>query len=263
MPPFGLPSAWSSSAAESTRQCGVLRGLAERGEVDVVRGAEEPLVGVRVVLGALLEGGEDRAAVVVGDHDREVRARLVRPDHQPGGVVQERHVAHQREVATLGLPRERGTDRGRDGAVDTGQAAVGDDLAAAADVVRRGHQVEVADRVRGADDEVAAGRQRAADRAGDVVRREAGRVDERVELARHRSRRPPARPRARRGRRCRPRPGRVTGVTAYGLVHVGSASSTSMPSRDSSRCTGRDSVGWPKTTTRSTWSASSVASSSR
>ena len=92
-------------------------------------------------------------------------------------------------------------------AANTGQAAVGDHLAAAADVVRRGHQVEVADRVRGADDEVAAGRQRAADRAGDVVRREPGLVDERVELARHRSRRPPARRRARPGRRCRPRPG--------------------------------------------------------
>ena len=142
--------------------------------------------------------------------------------------MQERHVAHQREVAALGLPRERGTDRGRDGAVDAGQAAVGDHLAAAADVVRRGHQVEVADRVRGADDEVAAGRQRAADGAGDVVRREAGRVDQRRRAAARPRRPPPARRRARRGRQV-PSTARAsaTGVTAYGLVQAGSASSTS------------------------------------
>ena len=72
---------------------------AERREVDAVRGAEEPLERVRVLGCALLEHREDRAAVVVDDHDRQVRARLVGPEHQPVAVVQERHVAHQREVA--------------------------------------------------------------------------------------------------------------------------------------------------------------------
>ena len=72
---------------------------AERREVDAVRGAEEPLERVRVLGRALLEHREDRAAVVVDDHDRQVRPRLVGAEHQPVAVVQERHVAHQREVA--------------------------------------------------------------------------------------------------------------------------------------------------------------------
>ena len=117
---------------------------------------------------------EDRPAVVVDDHDREVRPRLVGPEDQPVGVVQERHVAHQRDGARAVRPAQGGADRGGDGAVDAGQAPVGDHLAAFADGVGAGHQVEVADRAGGADDEQALGRQGAAHRARDLVRRQFG-----------------------------------------------------------------------------------------
>ena len=52
-------------------------GRAEAGQVDAVRGAEQLLVGAGVLRRPLLERGEDRAAVVVGHHDREVGPRLV------------------------------------------------------------------------------------------------------------------------------------------------------------------------------------------
>ena len=79
-----------------------------------MRRAEQPLVARRRARGALLERGEDRAAVVVDDHDRQVRARLVGPEHQAGGVVQERHVAHQGErrgCCAAGRARRRSRSR--------------------------------------------------------------------------------------------------------------------------------------------------------
>ena len=92
---------------------------------------------------------------------------------------------------------ERGADRGGDGAVDAGEAAVGDHLAAPADLVARDHQVEVADRAGGADEQQPLGREGPADRAGDLVRREVGLGGEqRVEPSRRRPRRRPATPRA-------------------------------------------------------------------
>ena len=72
---------------------------AEAGDVDAVRGAEEQVVAVGELRRALLEHGEDRAAVVVDDDDRQVGTCLARAEDQPGHVVQERHVAHQRERA--------------------------------------------------------------------------------------------------------------------------------------------------------------------
>ncbi len=97
---------------------------------------------------------------------------------------------------------QRGADRGGDGAVDAGQAAVGDHLAAVADRVGAGHQVEVADRAGGADDEQALGRQRAAHRARHLVRRQVGLGGEqRVQPAARRRGRPRATARARPGRR--------------------------------------------------------------
>ena len=203
IPPLGLASACSSSASESTRQWGV-RVAAHRAARSTPWGVPKSRsIAVGVGRVALLEHREDRAAVVVDDDDRQVGARLVGAEHERVRVVQERHVADQRE-----RPRRRGLPRaapigGRDGAVDARQPAVGDDLAPAADVVARHHQVEVAQRARRADDEEPAGRQRAGHGPGDVVRREARprrRAARRAEPERP-TRRPRATRRARRGRR--------------------------------------------------------------
>ena len=94
--PDGAPSAFASSSgvpSQDVRRAG--RG-AQRREVDAVRRAEDPLEDRRVLRRALLELGEQPAAVVVHHDDREVGPRLVRADHQAGAVVQEGQVAHQR-----------------------------------------------------------------------------------------------------------------------------------------------------------------------
>ena len=91
------------------------------------------------------------------------------------------------------------------------------------------------------------------DGASDVVRREPGRVDQRVELARDRGVGVLPRRAARRGRRRRRRRVGRPGRRRTGRLQIGVARRrTSTSARASSRCTGRDSVGWPKTTTRST-----------
>src|SRR5690606_1099554 len=64
-------------------------GGAQRGEVDAVRGAEDAVEAVGEGRVALLEHGEDGAAVVVDDHDGEVGARLVGAEHEPARVVEE------------------------------------------------------------------------------------------------------------------------------------------------------------------------------
>ena len=61
----------------------------------------------------LLERGEDRAAVVVDDHDGQVGPRLARPDHQPVAVVQEGDVAEQRQRPGAVRPAEGRADGGR------------------------------------------------------------------------------------------------------------------------------------------------------
>ena len=170
------------------------------------------------------------------------------PITSPVGVVQEGHVAHQRQVAVARPARQRRADRRRDGAVDAGQAAVGDHLVAAADVVGRGHQVEVADRVGGADDEVPAGRQRPAHRTGHVVRREPRRRRAARPAAATPRRRPPATRPARPGRRARRRPGRAPGSRRTAASRSGARRAPRRRARARSRCTGRDSVGWPKST---------------
>ena len=73
---------------------------------------------------ALFEELEDTAAVVVGHDDGEIaRPRLTGPDQQPGRVVQEGQVAHERD-GPAALVRQRGAHRRRDGAVDTCDAAI-------------------------------------------------------------------------------------------------------------------------------------------
>ena len=112
-----------------------------------MRGAEDPLERRPVLGRALLEQAEDRAAVVVHHDDREVRAGLARPDHQPVRVVQEGQVAEQRVRRAGG--GEGGADRGRHGPVDAGHAAVGQHGHAGS----RAGQEQVADRLgRPADD---------------------------------------------------------------------------------------------------------------
>ena len=112
MPPLGLASACSSSASESTRQCGVrvaAQRLARSTPCGVPKSGSKRSAYCRV---ALLEHREDRAAVVVDDHDRQVGPRLVGAEDQAVGVVQERHVAHQREAAGA-VRRGRGRRRSR------------------------------------------------------------------------------------------------------------------------------------------------------
>ena len=93
MPPLGLASACASSARSVTRQCGV-RVAAHSAPRSTPCGVPKSFSKVAAYSGAaLLQGREDRAAVVVGHHDRQVGARLVGPDHQGGQVVQEGHVA--------------------------------------------------------------------------------------------------------------------------------------------------------------------------
>ena len=157
-------------------------GGAQAGQVDVVRRPEELLEPVGVGGRPLLQGREDRAAVVVGHHDGQVRPRLVGAEEERRGVVQERHVADVGHRAGAPWPAQRGADRARDGAVDAGEAPVGQHEPALADRVRAGHQVEVADRVAGADDEQPTRRVGGVDDRRDVVRRELGLVaDERVD----------------------------------------------------------------------------------
>ena len=213
MPPLGLASACSSSARLGDPPVRRTGGRAEAGQVDAVRRAEELLVRVGVLRRPLLEGREDRAAVVVGHHDRQVGPRLVGAEHQRGGVVQEGHVADVGDRAGAPRPAERGADRAGDGAVDAGQAAVGQHHPALADRVRAGHQVEVADRVAGADEEQAARRVGGVDDRRDVVRREAGLRRPRTRRCARRARGPPhATPRARPGRRPSAVHGGVLGV---------------------------------------------------
>ena len=84
--------------AIDARVCG-MRRRAERLQVDSVRSAEHPLERPRVGIRALLEGGEDRTAVVVDDDEGEVRSRLTGSDDQAVGVVEKRHVPHKSERA--------------------------------------------------------------------------------------------------------------------------------------------------------------------
>ena len=67
-------------------------------------------------------------------------------------------------------PAERDADRGRDHAVDAGESAVADDEAVLERRPRRGHDVEVAHGVGGADDERRVGGDRRADDRGDGER---------------------------------------------------------------------------------------------
>ena len=267
MPPLGEASACSSSGRLVTRRCGVrvaAHRLARSTSCGVPKRVLERL---GVLVGPLLQHAEDRAAVVVDDHDREVGPLLAGAEDQAGRVVQEGHVAHQGQRAGAARTAQGGADRGGDGAVDAGEAAVGDDLAPVAHGVARDHQVQVADRAGGADVEQPAGRQRPADRPGHLVRREVGLGgQQRGRAGGPPTGRPRATPPARPGRRAPPRTGRPPGRPGTGAPtrsRAARSDTTSTSSRPSSRVTGRDSVGWPATTTRSMRSPSSLPSSSR
>ena len=62
-------------------------GCRQRLQVGMDRGREHPLEGIRVVRPALLKEGEDRAPVVVDDHQGEVGPGFVRPDEQAGACL--------------------------------------------------------------------------------------------------------------------------------------------------------------------------------
>ena len=84
------------SQAADQRVIGADRG-AQTGEVNLVRGGEDPLERRRQGGLALLERGEDAATAVVGHHDPQVGSVPVGANHQSCDVVQERQVTHQRE----------------------------------------------------------------------------------------------------------------------------------------------------------------------
>ena len=270
MPPFGLASACSSSASDSTRQCGVrvaAQRLARSTPWGVPNSRLVP-VGVRRV--ALLEHREDRAAVVVDDHDRQVRPGLVGPEDQAVGVVQERHVAHQRERSAAcagGRGRRRsptrrcrrcrtgrgwrspcGGRRPRTSATIRSRSRIG--LEAPTNSSPSGGSARLTAPATPYGVSALGGEQRvelpADGRVGRPPRVEPGRV---VGLGR-------ARAVGRRGRR------RANGRSG---PHAAARHrrSTSTSSRPSSRVTGRDSVGCPNTTTRSISRPSSPSSSSR
>ena len=108
---------------------------AERGQVDVVRCAEDALERPGELGRALLQHREYAAAVVIDHDDREVGARLVGPDHESGRVVQEGQVPDERvrRPGMRAVVLEGGADRGRHGAVDARQASVGEDRHRAVD----------------------------------------------------------------------------------------------------------------------------------
>ena len=45
---------------------------------------------------ALFQSGEDTAAIIVGDHQPEIRPRLFPSDHQAGRIMQRSQIAQQR-----------------------------------------------------------------------------------------------------------------------------------------------------------------------
>ncbi len=204
----GWPGRARSSGRLSTRQCGV-RVAAHSAARSTWWGVPKSRSNESAYAGtALLERREDRPAVVVGHHDREVGARLVGSDHQAVAVVQEGDVAEQRECPRGRGPPESRSDRRGDRPVDAGQAPVADHQPPVADPVPRHHQVEVAHRVRGADEEQPARREGAGDRTGHLLRGQ-------PTLLRRAARRGPARAARRRratrraSRRPAPRPPRT------------------------------------------------------
>ena len=103
-------------------------------------------------------------AVVVHDHDGQVRPGLLRAQHEAVRVVQERQVAQQRErrAPAVRLVRQRRADRGADHAVDARDPPVGEHPGARADA----DQGEVAHRLRRPGDEQPVGRDGSDQRAG-------------------------------------------------------------------------------------------------
>jgi hypothetical protein len=82
--------------------------------------------------------------------------------------MQERQVTHVREC-TCRRAGESGADGRGDGAVDAGQAPVREHQSALPDRWGHSHQVQVADRLRPADHQQAAGGERLGHGSGDVL----------------------------------------------------------------------------------------------
>ena len=98
----------ATSAGSSTRACGDARRgrRARRGRPGAA--CRRPARTTPACSGAaLLQQPEDPAAAVVEDDDRQVGARLVRADHEPGRVVQQREVAEQRVARVRRGPAPR------------------------------------------------------------------------------------------------------------------------------------------------------------
>ena len=140
-----------------------------------MRGAEDPLERRPVLGGALLEQAEDRAAVVVHHDDREVRAGLAGPDHQPVRVVQEGQVAEQRGRRAGGPARAAPT------AVDTVPSMPATPrLASTVTPASRAGQEQVADRLGRPADEQPAGGDGVQHRRRDARLRQPGLVEQAV-----------------------------------------------------------------------------------
>ena len=183
------------------------------------------------------------------------------PEHQPGGVVQERHVAHQRERAAAvraGRARRRSRSRrcrrcrrGRGWRSPCGG--------------RRRRTARPSGRGRGSGwrrrraSRPPGGRARLTAPATSYGVRPGSAASSASSCARHATGRPPATRSSQAGSSGRldvaagsgvqraGRPGTAARATTPGV----GAAQTSTSARASSRVTGRDRVGWPKTTTRS------------
>ena len=127
---------------EVTRRCDLLGRqrvqASQRREIDAVRRAEERLE----VLGQVGLGQErEDAATVIVDHDEGDVEPAARGAEEAVRIVQEAQIAEERHDRT----RRRGghAKRGRDEAVDTVHAAIGEEPDA---VTRRGEALDVAHR---------------------------------------------------------------------------------------------------------------------
>ena len=190
-------------------------------------------------------------------------------DGSPGPMIRPVGVVHRSDVAQQRVGRpfggERDADRRGDAAVDPGEAPIGVDGRRCG---RDPSQVQIADRAGRTDEQDVAlvegrpqprGQHRPTEfRLARQQLIELGDATRRRPPARHRAR-PDPRPRRRRPRRPRSMPpvrGRSSPASELTMIN-------SRSRRASSRATGRDSVGWPKTTIRSIPSARLDAASSR
>ena len=206
--------------------------------------------------------------------------RWPRPSEQAVRVMEEGEVAEVGDGPGRAGAAERDADGRRDHAVDAGETAVADHEAVLERWPRRAHDVEVADRVGGADHERGVARatarattaatasgERPTSRPGArdgspwaAARPASMRADSRASASRHASNQAASSGPSTRGTTSSTRATRPGSVATPSRPRT---ASTSRPGSLMRLVTGRDRVGWPTTTTRSMSPRRAVVSSSR